>query len=321
MVLLRWPRRWPCSLPCLASDPDYGIVHLNSIERQAQFWESTTLVGFDLGESSYSLVAVGDGAFEIFASVADYCNSGPVVWKVGEFSLSIGLPLGGPSELSVFVQTAEFGGLHFEDGMARAVAGGHAIFGAGLEAYITGIVVVSEDIELASGYVIAGDTVFVPIRLHLLSSSAELDAFATSMAATGASVPPPNRDLSAEELAVLEEEYLEQSGCPWTWCHRPNQFCQDMAECRTNRDTELANVRAARSACLVAAEVAYEVCMQTAGCWENGQLTDGWFCAAADIACSAARGTAEAACRAAYLGLTTAAELNFQACGASAKEE
>jgi hypothetical protein len=193
------------------------------------------------------------------------------------------------------------------------------VFNTGLATDLTAVSFTSGTTEVVSSHHWEGDNIFVPIRTHgtAAAAAAAIDAEVTSLAYTALSVPPPDKDLSDEEIDVIEGG--DDPDCPWVWCHRPDQFCQDIAQCVADRDAELANAWAIRATCLAAAQAGYIGCLDLVGCWVNGNVGGGLGCAAADIACSAARSLAEAACRSAYLGLVTAAEWNFQACGANAK--
>jgi hypothetical protein len=298
-------------------DPFDDIGHLNSLERQAEFWEAATGTAYVHGDCGFFLApAAGDETAEVVASIASGDGGDPLVWSVGTFQLTVSLPIERP-QTAAAVEETDAGLMIMVEDLERNIIAGHVVFNTGLATDLTAVSFTSGTTEVVSSHHWEGDNIFVPIRTHGTAAAAAIDAEVTSLAYTALSVPPPDKDLSDEEIDVIEGG--DDPDCPWVWCHRPDQFCQDIAQCVADRDAELANAWAIRATCLAAAQAGYIGCLDLVGCWVNGNVGGGLGCAAADIACSAARSLAEAACRSAYLGLVTAAEWNFQACGANAK--
>ncbi len=64
--------------------------HLNTLERQSQFWQDATATLYTPGASGFFLQPGDDGSSTVVASVAAADGSQPQVWVVGSFEITSG---------------------------------------------------------------------------------------------------------------------------------------------------------------------------------------------------------------------------------------
>ena len=276
--------------------------NLDTTEKQVQFWIAVTGTEFSSGQCGFMLETTGDDV--LFNIIAIDTRISESMETVGTFEMKSHVE--SDTTLEPMMHSDEHDGeLIYLIGMAKlSHTSGSARFNSGHVLKVRADLMESSVVDVIQDVELHDNPVFIPRQI--VKRGQDAGEF----------------NLTHSDIPITGN--LSGSGDPqpcnrvWTWCRDEHGFCSDVSLCYSEWQDWEAYYRRLRLVCLMSADIAYKECMGE--CLVGGQIQPGSWCALRDITCSAIQSVQTGACRSAYVGVVTAANWTFQACGATAKE-